>query len=404
MDELMARRIEKAEEFRQRGLNPYPARSTRSHSAEDAARLARESENVEVSAVDVVGRVIARRDMGRATFLDLRDDSGAIQVLLRKNALGEEVYDALKLVDLGDFLEVHGTPMVTRTGEPTVGADSWTMLAKALHAPPEKYHGLADAEMRQRQRYLDLMANEDTRALFRTRSGVVAAIRRFLDGRGFLEVETPVLQEMAGGAAAKPFVTHHNQLDEDRFLRISLELHLKKLVVGGFDKVYELGRIFRNEGTGFKYNPEFTMLETYEAYTDYIGVGDMVEQMVSSVASEVLETDAVEFRGNTINLVPPWRRITFHDDLREFGELDLENFSDAQSLEAELRTRGLDIKPSLGYGKLCDEAMSHYVEPNLIQPTFLLDYPVELSPLAKIKPGNSRLVERFEVFLGGMEV
>ena len=309
MDELMARRIEKAEEFRQRGLNPYPARSTRSHSAEDAARLARESENVEVSAVDVVGRVIARRDMGRATFLDLRDDSGAIQVLLRKNALGEEVYDALKLVDLGDFLEVHGTPMVTRTGEPTVGADSWTMLAKALHAPPEKYHGLADAEMRQRQRYLDLMANEDTRALFRTRSGVVAAIRRFLDGRGFLEVETPVLQEMAGGAAAKPFVTHHNQLDEDRFLRISLELHLKKLVVGGFDKVYELGRIFRNEGTGFKYNPEFTMLETYEAYTDYIGVGDMVEQMVSSVASEVLETDAVEFRGNTINLVPPWRRI-----------------------------------------------------------------------------------------------
>ena len=404
MDELMARRIEKAEEFRQRGLNPYPARSTRSHSAEDAARLARESENVEVSAVDVVGRVIARRDMGRATFLDLRDDSGAIQVLLRKNALGEEVYDALKLVDLGDFLEVHGTPMVTRTGEPTVGADSWTMLAKALHAPPEKYHGLADAEMRQRQRYLDLMANEDTRALFRTRSGVVAAIRRFLDGRGFLEVETPVLQEMAGGAAAKPFVTHHNQLDEDRFLRISLELHLKKLVVGGFDKVYELGRIFRNEGTGFKYNPEFTMLETYEAYTDYIGVGDMVEQMVSSVASEVLETDAVEFRGNTINLVPPWRRITFHDALREFGELDLENFSDAQSLEAELRTRGLDIKPSLGYGKLCDEAMSHYVEPNLIQPTFLLDYPVELSPLAKIKPGNSRLVERFEVFLGGMEV
>ncbi len=400
----MARRIEKAEEFRQRGLNPYPARSTRSHSAEDAARLARESENVEVSAVDVVGRVIARRDMGRATFLDLRDDSGAIQVLLRKNALGEEVYDALKLVDLGDFLEVHGTPMVTRTGEPTVGADSWTMLAKALHAPPEKYHGLADAEMRQRQRYLDLMANEDTRALFRTRSGVVAAIRRFLDGRGFLEVETPVLQEMAGGAAAKPFVTHHNQLDEDRFLRISLELHLKKLVVGGFDKVYELGRIFRNEGTGFKYNPEFTMLETYEAYTDYIGVGDMVEQMVSSVASEVLETDAVEFRGNTINLVPPWRRITFHDALREFGELDLENFSDAQSLEAELRTRGLDIKPSLGYGKLCDEAMSHYVEPNLIQPTFLLDYPVELSPLAKIKPGNSRLVERFEVFLGGMEV
>jgi lysyl-tRNA synthetase class 2 len=277
------------------------------------------------------------------------------------------------------------------------------MLAKALYAPPEKFHGLQDAELRQRKRYLDLLANEETRRTFTVRSKIVSSIRRFLDGRGFLEVETPILQEAAGGAAARPFTTHYNVLDEDRVLRISLELHLKRLIVGGFERVYEIGRNFRNEGMSWKHNPEFTMLETYEAYADYNDVARMVEEMIAGAAREVLGAMSFPFREHVIDLTPPWRRVTLHDALREYGGLPLDEFATEDTLRAELQRRGLQVPPNAGYGKLVDEAMSHYVEPNLIQPTFLLDYPVELSPLAKRKPGNSRLVERFEVFVGGFE-
>ncbi|MGE5596500.1 MAG: lysine--tRNA ligase [Hyphomicrobiales bacterium] len=407
MDELMAQRVAKLDQLRDLGMPPYPTRAVRTHTAAAVTAIVEalpegqtEAEGITAT---VAGRVVARRDMGKATFIDLLDGSGRIQVLLRQNQLGDGLYDALRLVDLGDFVGVTGTPMRTRTGQPTVGATSWVMLAKALHAPPEKYHGLADAELRHRRRYLDLMANEDTRERFLVRSKVVAGIRRFLDGRGFIEVETPVLQEAAGGAAARPFVTHYNAIDEDRFLRISLELHLKRLVIGGFEKVYELGRIFRNEGFGMKYNPEFTMLETYEAYADYLQVADMVEEMISTVAAEATGRDVFNFRGQEISLARPWRRLTFHDALREYGGLDLDKFPDADSLRAELERRGVDAPPGAGYGKLADEAMSHYVEPNLQQPTFLMDYPIELSPLAKRKPENPRLVERWEVFIGGFE-
>lgn len=407
MDELMAQRLAKLDQLRAMGIDPYPPRATRTHTAAEVTALVEASDPVQtdthLAPVDVAGRVVARRDMGKATFVDLLDGTGRIQVLLRQNQLGDVAYEALRLIDLGDFIGVHGEPMRTRTGQPTVGAATWTMLAKALHAPPEKYHGLADMELRQRLRYLDLMANEDTRRNFTVRSRVVSGIRRFLDGRGFMEVETPILQEAAGGAAARPFVTHFNALDEDRFLRISLELHLKRLVVGGFDRVYEMGRIFRNEGLGFKYNPEFTMLETYEAYADYNHVARMVETMVSTVAEEALGTMTCSFRGNEINLAPPWERITFHDALRHYGQLDLDGFPTAERLRPELERRGLEVAPAAGFGKLVDEAMSHYVEPNLIQPTFLLDYPVELSPLAKRKPGSPHLVERFEAFIGGFE-
>lgn len=405
MDDLMAQRVAKVEALREAGIDPYPPRSVRTHTAADVTAIVEslpEGITESAQAVDVAGRVVARRDMGKATFMDLLDSTGRIQVLLRQNHLGN--YDDLKFVDLGDFVGVHGAPMLTRTGQPTVGATAWTMLSKALHAPPEKFHGLSDVEVRQRQRYLDLMANEEARHVFTTRSKVVAAIRRFLDGRGFLEVETPVLQEAAGGAAARPFTTYYNALDEQRFLRISLELHLKRLVVGGFDRVYELGRIFRNEGFGMKYNPEFTMLETYEAYTDYLGVARMVEEMVSSVANEVLGRMSFSLRGHEIDLTPPWHRITFHDAIIEYGGPDLREFSTAPTLRAELIQRGVDVGANTGFGKLADVAMSHYVEPNLIQPTFLLDYPIELSPLAKRKPDDPRLVERFEVFIGGFEL
>ncbi len=407
MDELMAQRVAKLDQLRELGMPPYPTRAHRTHTAEQATAIVEAlpegTDEAEGTTVTVAGRVVARRDMGRAAFVDLLDGSGRIQVLFRKNQLPEELFTALKLIDLGDFIGVTGTPMRTRTGQPTVGATSWVMLAKALHAPPEKYHGLTDPELRQRHRYLDLMANEETRERFRARSKVVAAIRRFLENRGFLEVETPVLQESAGGAAARPFVTHFNALGEDRFLRISLELHLKRLLVGGFERVFELGRIFRNEGLGAKYNPEFTMLETYEAYTDYLGVAEMVEEMVCTVAEEAFGRLKFTFREHEIDLTPPWRRLTFHDALRQYGDLDLDAFPTVEALREELERRGLELPPGAGYGKLADEAMSHYVEPNLIQPTFLLDYPVELSPLAKRKPENPRLVERFEVFIGGFE-
>ncbi|MGE0598418.1 MAG: lysine--tRNA ligase [Dehalococcoidia bacterium] len=405
MDELMAQRVAKVEELRDAGIDPYPLRTTRTHTAAEITAMveALEPDAHEVAGVEVdaVGRVVARRDMGKATFIDLLDGSGRIQVLLRQNAI--EDYEILRLVDLGDFIGVHGAPIRTRTGQPTIQATSWTMLTKALHAPPEKYHGLADPELRQRRRYLDLMSNEETRRVFRIRSQVIAGIRRFLDSRGFLEVETPILQESESGAAARPFYTHFNAIDEDRVLRISLELHLKRLLIGGFERVYEIGRNFRNEGMSFKHNPEFTMIETYEAYTDYIGVAAMVEEMVSSVAQEVLGTTKVTFRDLDIDLAPPWRRVTFLDAMSEYGGPDLEEFSTVDSLRTELRRRGLDAPVTAGYGKLCDEAMSHYIEPNLIQPTFLLDYPVELSPLAKRKPGNERFVERFECFVAGFE-
>ncbi|HEY4668462.1 MAG TPA: lysine--tRNA ligase [Tepidiformaceae bacterium] len=407
MDELMAQRIRKVELFREAGVDPYPTRARRTHTAAAATTLVEslppDTGETAVGAISVAGRVVARREMGKATFIDLQDGTGRIQALLRQNQLAEGQYELLRLVDLGDFISVDGEPMRTRTGQPTVGATSWTMLTKALHAPPEKYHGLADMELRQRRRYLDLMANEATRRTFTARSKVVAAIRRFLDDRGFLEVETPILQESAGGAAARPFTTHYNTLEEDRFLRISLELHLKRLVVGGFDRVYEIGRNFRNEGMSMKHNPEFTMLEVYEAYSDYIGVAAMAEEMVATVAEEALGSMRFEFRGNEIDLTPPWHRLTLHDALRDYGDLDIDEYSTAETLRPELERRGLTLPSVAGWGKLVDEAMSHYVEPKLIQPTFLLDYPVELSPLAKRKPDNPRLVERFEVFIGGFE-
>jgi lysyl-tRNA synthetase, class II len=401
----MAQRVAKAEELRQAGIDPYPLRSTRTHTAEQVTALVEAlPEGVSEVAgveVDAAGRVVAKRDMGKATFIDLQDGTGRIQVLLRQNALAD--YENLRLIDLGDFIGVHGTPIRTRTGQPTVQAANWTMLTKALHAPPEKFHGLNDPEIKQRRRYLDLMANEETRRTFAVRSRVIAGIRRFLDARGFLEVETPILQESESGAAATPFTTHFNAIDENRVLRISLELHLKRLLIGGFERVYEIGRNFRNEGMSFKHNPEFTMIETYEAYTDYMGVAEMVEQMVSSVTEEVLGTTKVTFREMEIDLAAPWRRVTFLDAMRQYGGPDLEEFTTAETLRAELRRRGVEAPATAGYGKLCDEAMSHYIEPNLIQPTFLLDYPIELSPLAKRKPGNDRYVERFECFVAGFE-
>ena len=403
----MAQRVAKLDRLRALGIDPYPPRASRTHTAASViGQIDAFPEGVTEAPeaeVDVAGRLVAFRDQGKVAFADLLDGSGRIQVMFRVNQVGAEAYEALKLADLGDFIGVHGYPMRTRTGHPTVSARTWTMLTKALHSPPEKYHGLADAEIRQRRRYLDLMANEDTRRTFIARSRAISAMRRFLDARGFMEVETPILHESESGAAARPFTTHFNAIDEDRVLRISLELHLKRLVIGGFERVYEIGRNFRNEGMSFKHNPEFTMIETYQAYADYHDVARMVEEMLSSVAIEVNGTTKVTWRDHHVDLAPPWRRVTMHDAMREFGGPDLDEFTTAATLRAELRRRGVDAPETAGYGKLVDGAMSQYIEPNLIQPTFLMDYPVELSPLAKRRPDNPRLVERWEVFFAGFE-
>ncbi len=405
-ESLRVQRLARADEFREAGLDPYPPRIERTHTNAEVSALLEgvaPGEEPDLDPVAIVGRVVAQRGMGRASFLDVLDGTGRLQALIRRNAVGEEAYERLKLLDLGDFVAVQGSPMRTRTGEATVGATSWQVITKALRAPPEKFHGLTDVEIRQRQRYLDLLANEETRDTFRVRSRIVAAIRRHLDERDYLEVETPVLQEEAGGAAARPFLTHSQALGEDRYLRISLELHLKRLLVGGYERVYEIGRIFRNEGFSQRHNPEFTMLELYEAYGDYGTMATLVEELVSTVAEEVLGTTTVSFGGNEIDFAPPWRRLGYVEALREYGDFDLDAFGETEALREELRRRGLDAPSEAGRGKLIDIAASALVEPHLIQPTFLLDYPVELSPLAKRKAGSAGLVERFEAFVGGFE-
>lgn len=401
-EEIIALRKEKLERLRERGIDPYPHRTEHTHTAQQALDLLGDAAEAK-DTVSVAGRITAMRNMGKASFLDIRDSTNRIQVYLKKESVGAEAYDLLKDIDIGDFLGVTGTLFRTKTNEPTVEAQTFSLLAKSLRAPPEKWHGVQDVEVRYRQRYLDLMANEEVRENFLVRSRAISAIRRFLDSRGYVEVETPILQATAGGAAARPFITHHNALDRDFYLRIAIELYLKRLVVGGFDKVYELGRIFRNEGVSTKYNPEFTMLETYEAYADYNAVMEMVEEMVSSVALEVLGTTKVQNGDDVIDLKPPWPRVTMRDAIRDRCGVDFEEHLDAKSIREAAVGTGVRCEGFWGRGKIIDELMTVHVEPHLVQPTFLIDYPIELSPLAKRKPDNPRIVERFEFFIAGRE-
>ncbi len=402
-EEIISLRKSKLERLRSRGIDPYPARFQRTHTAQEAVGLLTDGP-APVDAVTVAGRVTAMRQMGKASFLDLRDGSGRIQTYLRQDVIGPQAYETLREIDLGDFLGVSGTLFRTRSGEPSVEARSFTLLAKALRPPPEKWHGLHDVEVRYRQRYLDLAANPTVRETFRVRSRAIGAIRRFLDGRGFLEVETPVLQATAGGAAARPFVTYHNALDRHFYLRIALELHLKRLVVGGFDKVYEISRVFRNEGVSTRYNPEFTMLESYEAYADYGDTMSMVEEMISQVAQEVLGSTKAPWGDVVIDLSPPWPRTPLRDAIREHTGVDFEAHPDLGSMREAAASCGVPINEAWGRGKLIDELLSAAVQPKLLQPTFLIDYPVELSPLAKRRPDAPHLVERFELFIAGLEV
>ena len=398
-------RLAKLERLRERGIDPYPRRTERTHTAAESRALF-EAEPEAENTVAIAGRLMTIRGMGRLTFATLRDGSGEIQVSFARDRLDTDMYQALKDLDLGDFLSVKGTLYRTRTDEITVQAETYSVLAKALRPPPEKWHGLRNVEQRYRQRYLDLMANDEAREIFRVRSVVVSAVRRFMEERGFIEAETPVLVPVAAGAMAAPFVTRHNALDRQLFLRIATELNLKKLLVGGFDKVFEIGRIFRNEGIDASHNPEFTTMESYEAYASYTDVMEMVESLVHDLCVLVHGTGTVTYDGEEIDLTPPWRRLSLIDAVREWSEIDLldEGMRTAEGLRGAMRERGLTPAEDSSWPQLVDKLIGDLVEPRLIQPTFLLDYPIEMTPLAKTTEHDPRLVERFEGFIGGMEV
>jgi lysyl-tRNA synthetase class 2 len=415
--DLVQVRRDKLERLRARGIDPYPHSFTRTHTSEQARELLDVAESASsdtgdsgdpatparTETVTIAGRMMAMRGMGKATFVDLKDPDGRIQALLRRNTLAES-YELLDDLDIGDWIGVSGPVIRTRTGEATVEGQTLTVLSKAIRPLPEKWHGLADTEVRFRQRYLDLIANDDAQRVAVLRSKIVSSMRRFLDGQGFMEVETPVLVPVAAGAMARPFVTHHNQLNADLFMRIATELYLKRLIVGGLEKVYEIGRVFRNEGVDFYHNPEFTMMESYQAFADYNDVMVMVEQMVSTIAKEALGKLTVDFDGNEIDLTPPWPRLSLRQQLIEHAGIDFLEYSDLDSLAAKMRDMGLDTSGQVSWAGLLDKAVSDTVEPKLIQPSFLIDYPVEMSPLAKRHRDDPRVAERFEGFVAGMEI
>jgi lysyl-tRNA synthetase class 2 len=404
LSDVLRDRREKLERLREAGIDPFP------HEFEEREEIGevRSAHEGLAAGIEtdsrhrVAGRIVARRGHGKAAFLDLRDGSGQIQLHATADKLGEEAFELLVNLDLGDFVGVEGTALATRRGgELSLAIDHWRLLAKSLRPPPDKFHGLEDVETRYRQRELDLLANEESRRVFAIRARAISEIRRWLDEHGFVEVETPVLQPLYGGALARPFTTHHNALDRDFYLRIATELYLKRLVVGGIDKVYELGKDFRNEGVSHKHNPEFTMLEWYEAYADYAKTAHDLELLVAEVAERVLGTTVVERDGVEIDLAPPWKRVSLRDAVRERSGIDI---SEHPTREALAEAMGGEPDPSEGWGKLVDGLLAKSVEPELIQPTFIVDYPVELSPFAKAHRSEPGLVERWEAFIGGIEI
>jgi lysyl-tRNA synthetase, class II len=404
LSQVLEDRRQKLERIREAGIEPFPHEfSGREEIAEVRAAHEGLVAGMETdSRHRVAGRIVARRGHGKACFLDVRDGSGQIQLHARKDVLGEEAYDLLVDLDLGDIVGAEGTAMATRRGgELSLAIDHWRLLAKSLRPPPDKFHGLEDAETRFRRRELDLIANEESRQVFHTRARTISEIRRWFDEHGFVEVETPVLQPLYGGALARPFTTHHNALDRDFYLRIATELYLKRLVVGGIDRVYELGKDFRNEGVSHKHNPEFTMLEWYEAYADYEKTAHDLERVVAEVAERVLGTTKVPRGDVEIDFAPPWRRITLREAIRERSGIDI---AEHPTREALAKAMGTEPDPKEGWGKLVDGLLSKEVEPGLIQPTFILDYPVELSPFAKRHRSEEGLVERWEAFAGGVEI
>jgi lysyl-tRNA synthetase class 2 len=401
-EEIRASKLKNLEALKALGVNPYPITYKREM---DLASIVKKfvDGGEQAFKVKTAGRLMLIRMQGKAGFSVIKDESGKIQIYVRLDFVGEQAFQIFKHMDLGDIVGVEGEVFRTRTNEITIKVESLTLLSKIIETLPEKFHGLTDVETRVRKRYLDLIMNDDVREVFRKRSLVVRTIRRFLEERGFLEVETPMLQPLYGGAAAKPFVTHHNTLDMDMFLRISPELYLKRLMVGGFERVYEMNRNFRNEGISFKHNPEFTMIEIYQAYADYNDMMDLVEEIVCAANAAVNPSPKIRYRDQEIDLARPWKRVKLLELMKEKTGLDFGTCTDADAADAAKKA-GIDLEPGLSKWKIMDEIFKVKVEPFLIQPTIVYDYPREISPLAKQKPDDPDIVERFEPYIAGQEI
>lgn len=408
MDEREAR-LAKLEAIRAAGFDPYPTTSARTHTAAEAVER---YDALQDTPITLAGRIMRWRDQGKSVFAHIEDGSGRVQVYFKRDVVGEESFARLRWLDLGDTIEATGTLFTTRTGEKTLRVDQWRLLSKSLTPLPAKGAGgdlkLFDPETRHRKRYLDLLANRDERFhVFLGRATALVALREFMQARGFVEVETPVLQPLYGGATARPFVTHHNTLDRDLYLRIAPELYLKRLIVGGLERVYEIARNFRNEGMDWMHNPEFTMLECYQAYADYNDMMRLTEDLIAHVALAVCGTTRIEYSGAAIDVAPPWRRMTLHDAIAEYTGLDYDHYPDTESLRAAMRSHGYEADPKLARGRLIDSLKDTIIKGDsakIKDPVLLYDYPRDLSPLAKSKPGTVDTVERFQAFAAGLEL
>ncbi|MEC7913272.1 MAG: lysine--tRNA ligase [Chloroflexota bacterium] len=403
---FMKVRLDKTASLRQKGIDPYPTNYKRTHTSKQAEEAFESAENSNMEfheTIKVAGRIMGRRGMGKASFIDLSDTDGQIQIIMRSNVLNEH-YEILSDLDIGDWIGAEGTLFRTRTGQITVQVESFSILCKSLRPLPEKWHGLTDVETRFRQRYLDLISNEDAVKTAKNRSLLIRTIRQFMSDRDFIEVETPMLVPIAAGGMAHPFTTHHNALNRDLFLRIATELHLKRLIVGGIEKVFEIGRVFRNEGVDLQHNPEFTTMESYEAFSDYNDVMEMVEQLVSSAAKTLNGSETVTYGDEELKFSPPWPRIDLRKKIIEVSGIDFFDHSEPDSLKTAMSKAGVDVSQQVSWSGLLDKLISDKIEPTLVQPCFLVDYPVAMSPLAKKSPADDRIAERFEGFVCGMEI
>lgn len=405
-DQIIVRR-QKMEQLREKGIDPFGKRFERTHSAKDLidAYGEKEKEVLEEQEIPVklAGRIMTKRGKGKAGFAHIQDRSGQIQIYVRKDDVGDEQYELFQSADLGDIVGVHGIVFKTRVGELSIKVDDFQILTKALRPLPDKYHGLKDIEQRYRQRYLDLIVNPESKETFILRTKIIQSIRRYLDNKGFLEVETPVMHAIPGGAAARPFITHHNALDMELYLRIALELHLKRLIVGGLEKVYELGRVFRNEGVSTRHNPEFTMLEIYEAYADFNDVMDLTEDLIAHVAEDVLGTTKIQYGEYEVDLTPKWKRIHMVDAIKEYVGVDFWKEMSLEEARNLAKEYDIEIEDHMEVGHIINEFFEQKVEEKLIQPTFVYGHPVEISPLAKKNPEDPRFTDRFELFIVARE-
>lgn len=401
-DQLQVRR-QKMDEIRNGGRDPFGARFERTHLSNELieayGELSKEELDETPHQVKIAGRIMTKRGKGKAGFAHIQDLGGQIQIYVRQDAIGEDTYKLFTMADLGDIVGIEGTIFKTKVGELSIKVTEFTFLSKALRPLPEKYHGLQDIEQRYRQRYLDLISTEGSKETFILRSRIIQSMRRYLDGQGFLEVETPMLHSIAGGASARPFITHHNTLDMTLYMRIAIELHLKRLIVGGLEKVYEIGRVFRNEGISTRHNPEFTMIELYEAYADYNDIMALTENMIAHIAEEVLGTSKVQYGEDVIDLSPGWKRLHMADAVKEYTGVDFWIEMTKDEAHALAKENGVEVKPTMEVGHVLNEFFEQKVEEQLVQPTFVYGHPVEISPLAKKNPEDGRFTDRFELFI-----